>query len=445
MRLMRSGLVGAFIGLCFSFAANAADLVIWWTKGVNPAEDEALKKVVALWEKETGKRADLSFYATGDTEAKTIPALKAGRPPDITFDFSYDLAYTPTWAFEDLMADVSDVIEPIKGQFQKGALDSAYMLNGKTNARAYYAIPWVQMSPNVHYWSDLLQQAGFKDADVPREWEAFWSFWCDKVQPSLRSKGMRIYGIGQGSSTASNDPFFNVHIYLNAYGAEVIGPDGKLRIGEPEMKKRVIQAIDSYVKPIKSQCSPPDAVNWNGVDDNVSFLNKKNLVAMNPTLSIPMSQLPANPDNYFKNMRTVPWPNQPDGKPTPTMVSVKQVLIFKQSENIENAKSFMRVLLKLENIGPMLKAMLGRFMPVMPALIDDPFYSDPADPHRSAMYRQFTQTPTVPFPQAYNRNYAKVMAEQLWGKMLGRIVLDNWSTEKAIDEMIERMTKILAS
>ncbi len=319
------------------------------------------------------------------------------------------------------------------------------MLNGKTNARAYYAIPWVQMSPNIHYWSDLLQQAGFKDTDVPREWEAFWSFWCDKVQPSLRSKGMRIYGIGQGSSTASNDPFFNVHIFLNAYGAQVIGADGKLRIAEPEMKKRVIQAIDSYVKPIKSQCSPPDAVNWNGVDDNVSFLNKKNLVAMNPTLSIPMSQLPANPDNYFKNMRTVPWPNQPDGKPTPTMVSVKQVLIFKQSANVENAKSFMRVLLKLENIGPMLKAMLGRFMPVMPALIDDPFYSDPADPHKSAMYRQFTETPTVPFPQAYNRNYAKVMAEQLWGKMLGRIVLDGWTSEKAIDEMIERMTKILAS
>ena len=197
MRILRSLLAGAIIGLGLSVAANAADLVIWWTKGVNPLEDEALKKVVALWEKETGKRADLSFYATGDTEAKTIPALKAGRPPDITFDFSYDLAYTPTWAFEDLMADVSDVIEPIKSQFQKGALDSAYMLNGKTNTRAYYAIPWVQMSPNVHYWSDLLQQAGFKDSDVPREWEAFFSFWCDKVQPAYRAKsGSRAFGIG---------------------------------------------------------------------------------------------------------------------------------------------------------------------------------------------------------------------------------------------------------
>jgi len=127
------------------------------------------------------------------------------------------------------------------------------------------------------------------------------------------------------------------------------------------------------------------------------------------------------------------------------MVSVKQVLIFKQSGHVENAKSFMRVLLKLENIGPMLKGMLGRFMPVMPALINDPFYSDPADPHKSAMFKQFTEAPTVPFPQSYNRNYAKVMAEQLWTKMMGRIVLDGWSTEKAVDELIERMTKLMAS
>ena len=167
------------------------------------------------------------------------------------------------------------------------------------------------------------------------------------------------------------------------------------------------------------------------------------MVAMNPTLSIPMSQLASNPDNYYKNMRTVPWPNGPDGKPTPTMISVKQILIFKQSKNIDNAKSFMKTFLTPANMGPMLKAMNGRFWPVMPALINDTFYSDPKDPHRSAAFKQFTQAVNKPFPQTYNRNYAKVMAEQLWGKMLGRITVDGWATDKAVDEMIERMTKVM--
>jgi len=36
------------------------------------------------------------------------------------------------------------------------------------------------------------------------------------------------------------------------------------------------------------------------------------------------------------------------------------------------------------------------------------------------------------------------MAEQLWGKMLGRIVLDGWTTEKAVAELAERMTKVMS-
>ena len=141
-------------------------------------------------------------------------------------------------------------------------------------------------------------------------------------------------GIGQGSSTSSNDPFFNIHLFLNAFGAQVVSPDGKLQIADPKTRKRVIAALDSYAKPIKNKCAPPDAVNWNGVDDNVSFLNKKNMVAMNPTLSIPMSLQAKSPDVYANDIRTTPWPDGPDGKPTPAMISVKQILAFSDSPQI---------------------------------------------------------------------------------------------------------------
>jgi multiple sugar transport system substrate-binding protein len=219
---------------------------------VTPEEDEALQRVVEQWEAASGKQADLSFYATGDTETKTIAALEAGSPPDITFDFAYDLAFSPTWAYEGKLADVSGVVGPIEGQFQEAALDSARMLNGQTGERAYYAIPWVQMTPHVHYWKDLLNEAGFDEADVPERWEEFFDFWCEQVQPALREKGHRIYGLGLGSSTSSNDPFFNVHIFLNAYGAEVVDDKGDLRINDPDIRAKVIQALDSYTRPIKA-------------------------------------------------------------------------------------------------------------------------------------------------------------------------------------------------
>lgn len=98
-KVFASALVGALL-LGTSPAAMAADLVIWWTKGVTEDEENALKAVVTKWEEQTGKTVDLSFYGSGDTEAKTIAALEAGSPPDLTFDYAYDLAFSPTWAYQ---------------------------------------------------------------------------------------------------------------------------------------------------------------------------------------------------------------------------------------------------------------------------------------------------------------------------------------------------------
>ena len=53
-------------------------------------------------------------------------------------------------------------------------------------------------SNHLHVWSSLLERAGFTLADIPKEWEAFWSFWCDQVQPAVRKALGRddIWGVG---------------------------------------------------------------------------------------------------------------------------------------------------------------------------------------------------------------------------------------------------------
>jgi hypothetical protein len=39
--------------------ARAADLVVWWEKGFYPAEDAAVRELVAAFEKKTGKTVEL--------------------------------------------------------------------------------------------------------------------------------------------------------------------------------------------------------------------------------------------------------------------------------------------------------------------------------------------------------------------------------------------------
>ena len=60
---------------------------------------------------------------------------------------------------------------------------------------------------HVHVWKSLLERAGFTLADIPKEWEAFWSFWCDRVQPAVRKALGRddVWGVGLPMSAASVD------------------------------------------------------------------------------------------------------------------------------------------------------------------------------------------------------------------------------------------------
>ena len=47
-----------------------------------------------------------------------------------------------------------------------------------------------------HIWNALVEKAGFKMADIPKTWDAFWDFF-KPVQKKLREQGMRnVYALG---------------------------------------------------------------------------------------------------------------------------------------------------------------------------------------------------------------------------------------------------------
>ena len=70
--------------------------------------------------------------------------------------------------------------------FDQDALERAMLFNASTGRRALYALPMGRSTNHVHVWKSLLEQGGFTLDDIPREWDAFWAFWCGQVQPALR-------------------------------------------------------------------------------------------------------------------------------------------------------------------------------------------------------------------------------------------------------------------
>ncbi len=154
-------------------------LKLWWDKGFNPEEDEALQKLVKNWEQETGNKVQIHFYTLDARVKKTQRYLQGGIAPDIFMSFKAESTLNPTLALENQLVDVTDIIEPVKDIYDPGALETAYYYNGVNRQQSYYAVPIHRAAVHIYYWQDLLEKTGRTAADIPQDWDGFWQFCLD--------------------------------------------------------------------------------------------------------------------------------------------------------------------------------------------------------------------------------------------------------------------------
>jgi multiple sugar transport system substrate-binding protein len=119
-----------------------------------------------------------------------------------------------------------------------------------------------------------LEEAGFTSADIPREWDAFWSFWCDQVQPAVREATARedIWGVGLPMSVKGDDTLSEFREFVVAYEADYVTRDGRLIIDDPEIRQKLTKAIDGYTALYRNGCIPPGSAAWGNIDNNKAFL-----------------------------------------------------------------------------------------------------------------------------------------------------------------------------
>ena len=417
------------------------ELRIYWNQGFYPEEDQALEQVIIEWEAENDIQVDLSLYSSDDILNQTVIALENGEPPDIVFAHRADYTLEPHWAWEGKLVDVSDVIEPIKHLYSKAALEAAYLYNRAENRRSYYGVPIEQQTIHIHYWRDLLAQAGLNEAEIPSDWDGFWAFW-KQAQDKLRQNGETgISGLGLPLSVQASDTYYQFEQILDAYDLELVDEAGQLRLNHPQVRQGLIEVLDWITQFYLDGYVPSDAVNWLDSDNNISFLNRNTLMTPNPSLSIPASQR-NDDDLYLQQMATREFPHEPDGEPISYVVTVKQALIFAEGRNPQAAKDFLTYLVQPERLGIYVKGSLGRWFPAMPSLLEDAFWKNSEDPHVSVAVRQFRQRPTHPLYHVRNPAYAQVQAENVWGQAIKAVIATGASPEEAVDRAIADIQRI---
>ena len=188
--LVAAGLVAA------GQAAAQEKLTVWWVKGFYKAEDDALFEAIKKYEAlHKDVKIDLSQYPVQDMIPKTVAALDSGSPPDVAYADVYDFQVAGKWAYDGKLEDITSVLTPMKARFAPNTVETAYLYNNVAKNRAYYAFPLKQQTMHIEYWIDMLNEAGFKESDIPTNWKDYWAFWCDKAQPAYRAKsGTRTFG-----------------------------------------------------------------------------------------------------------------------------------------------------------------------------------------------------------------------------------------------------------
>jgi multiple sugar transport system substrate-binding protein len=242
---IRAALLAAALALT-AIPSSAADLIVWWEKGQCPEEDQSVRELIAAFEQKTGKRVEFdNTHQRRNLSVKTLMALVAGQPPD--FLFGVDIySYFSQWAHEGKLANLADAIGPLAAQFDQDTRDHA-TLPDATGRRGFYALPMARSSNHVHVWKSELERAGFTLQDIPKEWEPFWAFWCEKVQPAARAATGRddIYGVGLVMSVAASDTANQFWQFVSAYEADYLTRDGRLVIDDPVVRASLVMALDS--------------------------------------------------------------------------------------------------------------------------------------------------------------------------------------------------------
>jgi multiple sugar transport system substrate-binding protein len=429
--------------------AQAADLVVWWEQGYNPEEDAAVRETIAAFEQGSGKQVELVFYEQTELPEELKAALEASRPPDVAFGIRI-ASYISQWAFNDQLVELTDTVGFFTDLFDPDALTWYTLLNQKTEQTALYGLPVGRVTNHVHVWKSLLEQAGFTLDDIPKEWGAFWSFWCDQAQPAVRRASGRddLWAVSLIMSGEASDTQYQFFQFLAAYDAHYVTPDARLVIDDPEVRRRLIEAIDAYTAVYRKGCTPPDSVSWTSSGNNEAFLAQRVVMTPNQSLSIPNALRGTRREDYYENTATIEWPRGSDGEAFPIEGLFFAAVVFKDGSNVETAKEFVRFLVAEGWLAHYLDFAGERFLPPMPKLREGPLWLDPSDPHRMAAVMQIASRPTqYEYVRVTgNWRYDLVWQEQelTWAKAVHRVVTEGISPEQAVDEAIARIKQILA-
>lgn len=337
-------------------AADAVHLE-YWDMQWGPLVVVALQNLVTEFNKENpGIYVKFQQLSWGDYMQKILSAVEAGTPPDIS---GGDSGIAFNMAAQGQALDISDLYQEWKAD---GTLDDMTDWAAKKwdwNG-THPGVTWQFDSRALYYRKDLLEQAGVQP---PTTWDEFMAAAKALHKPDQGIAGLAIPG-KQGSY--DTDQFY-MTLAIQA-GGGIADADGNLTIDSPENL-----AALQFEKELADSVTARGTPSWTFTEVMRSFEQGKSAMAFGGGWFI--SDIQNNAPKIFPNVGILRPLVGPGGAKAAHIVSFANPwMIYQQSKHPGEAKTFLRWMMKPENLMKVYASDPGAKWPVYKSLIENPVF-----------------------------------------------------------------------
>jgi len=402
-------------------AARQNKLVVWNTTALAPQVDTIMQEQCYAYAKQAGikdNEIDYSIIGSAQITPKLVAALEAGNPPDIA---RLDAWLTALYRSQGHLLEVTDMVE--KMQRVSGGLFPIFdevMHQGKA-----YAIPQsVSPSPLVARM-DILAAA---KVEPPKTWDEFIEV-CKKLQQPPKLTG---YGMCLGLTGDTNG---NVLSVIWSYGGKLVEADNKtVALHSPGTVKAVQLIADMY---LKHKIIPKGTISWDNTGNNKAYQSRQVIFVQNAT-SI-YAYLAESDKALYDATGLLPMPAGPAG----AFASLGATYwdLFKHNPYPEVARGLVEYWMAPENLRGMIEEGDGRWGPPYKGMYDSEFWQRPVFTHWRGMLEtgRHLASPGTAHPAV-----GEVMHTYVLGRMMHRVLVENWEAEKAVEEAHNKIVEIYA-
>jgi multiple sugar transport system substrate-binding protein len=403
-------------------AARREKLIVWSSVALAPQVDKLLKDQCYAYAKQAGiKENELEYVelGTGQLSQKLVAALEAGIPPDVTRTGS---AQAALYRAQGHLLEVTEVVEKMQqvpGGLFPVALNAA-MHQGKAYGVPHQVSPWPLVTR-----MDLLEAA---KVEPPNTWDELIEV-CKKLQNPPKLTG---YGLCLG---LQNDTENNVMNMIWCYGGKLVEADDKtVALNSPGTVQAVQLIADMFNK---HKIIPKGAISWDNQGNNKAYQSRQVIFVLNPT-SI-YAHLAESDKELYEVTGLLPVPAGPAG--AIEVLTTGEWVLFKHNPYPKVAKGFVQYSMEPENLRVVMEEGGGRWGPPYRGMYTTPFWQRPVFQHWRAILDRGRQFPS---PGSQSAAAGEVLATYVIGRMMHRVLVENWAAEKAVEEAHKKVAEIYA-